>query len=69
MKTLSHAFIRLENILLEGMPDLLDIRIEPGIHTAMQDDGDLRYTGTEDKLMTAIMGIQEVFLLAFATLC
>ncbi len=53
-----------ENLSLEETLDILRTEIEPDVRAAMPIDGDINYTGTADKLASAINNIKGSFILA-----
>lgn len=57
-----------ENVSLEAALEALRTRVEPVVETFMPADGDIRYTGTADKLQTALKSMSGSFLLAIAIL-
>lgn len=57
-----------ENISLEETLEILAQVIEPQIRTLLPEDGDIRYSGTADKLKTALSSMKGSFLLAIAML-
>lgn len=57
-----------ENISLEETLEILAQVIEPQIRTLLPEDGDIRYSGTADKLKTALSSMKGSFLLAIAIL-
>jgi multidrug efflux pump subunit AcrB len=57
-----------ENISLEDTLEFLHQEIEPVIESFMPEDGDIQYSGTADKLESALLSMRESFLLAIAIL-
>jgi len=53
-----------ENLSLEETLDILREEIEPEVRAAMPVDGDINYTGTADKLASAITNMKGSFILA-----
>jgi multidrug efflux pump subunit AcrB len=53
-----------ESLSLEETLDILRTEIEPEVRAAMPVDGDINYTGTADKLASAITNMQGSFILA-----
>ncbi len=53
-----------ENLSLEETLDILRTEIEPEVRAAMPVDGDINYTGTADKLASAITNMKGSFILA-----
>ncbi len=53
-----------ENLSLEETLDILRTEIEPDVRAAMPIDGDINYTGTADKLASAISNMKGSFILA-----
>ena len=56
------------NVSLEEALSVIKTRVEPKILEQLPDDGDIYYTGTADKLTTAIENMKGSFLLAIAIL-
>jgi multidrug efflux pump subunit AcrB len=57
-----------EDVALEAALEALRTRVEPVVEPFMPTDGDIRYTGTADKLQTALKSMSGSFLLAIAIL-
>ena len=53
-----------ENLSLEETLDILRTEIEPEVRASMPVDGDINYTGTADKLASAITNMKGSFILA-----
>ncbi len=53
-----------ENLSLEETLDILRTEIEPDVRAVMPIDGDINYTGTADKLASAITNMKGSFILA-----
>jgi len=53
-----------ENLSLEETLDILRTEIEPDVRAAMPIDGDINYTGTADKLASALISMKGSFILA-----
>ncbi len=53
-----------DNLSLEEALDILRTEVEPVVRAAMPVDGDINYTGTADKLASAITNMKGSFLLA-----
>ncbi len=53
-----------ESLSLEETLDILRTEIEPEVRAAMPVDGDINYTGTADKLASAIINMKGSFILA-----
>jgi multidrug efflux pump subunit AcrB len=53
-----------ENLSLEETLDILRTDVEPEVRAAMPVDGDINYTGTADKLASAITNMKGSFILA-----
>ena len=57
-----------ENLSLEETLEILRQEVEPSVRAAMPIDGDISYTGTADKLKSAIDSMQGSFILAIVIL-
>ncbi len=57
-----------ENISLEEAIDILKRDVEPKILDLLPEDGEIRYTGTADKLQSALRSMGQSFVLAIAIL-
>jgi multidrug efflux pump subunit AcrB len=57
-----------ENVSLEDTLDFLRREIEPFIESSMPEDGDIQYSGTADKLESALLSMRDSFILALAIL-
>ena len=56
------------NVSLENAIELLKDKVEGKVRGALPQDGDVNYSGSADKLETALSGMQNSFLLAIAIL-
>ncbi len=57
-----------DTISLEEALDILKTQVEPALLASLPADGEIRYTGTADKLQTALKSMSGSFLLAIAIL-
>jgi len=57
-----------ENLSLEEAIDTLRAKVQPAVDNMLPDDGEVRYTGTADKLEIALANMSGSFLLAIAIL-